>query len=146
MSSDAELLGCRLVVPCRPAVPVVHMPSFVAICRVVWWGPEKRCVVIFCFNSLIYNKNIQNLNALHGNGAMESAGNLLGAYGFGSGLTCHNLLPLHDRPVMDGLLATNDCGATVQTPYELYDEGISNIVSPDPRDTFFSERAACFRN
>ncbi len=102
--------------------------------------------MIYFFNSLNYNKNILNLNALHGNGAMEGADCLLGAYGFGSDVACHNLPTLHDRPVVDGLLATNGCGATVQTPYELYDEGFSNIVSPDPCCTTFSERAACIRN
>lgn len=102
--------------------------------------------MICCFNSLIYNKNILNLNTFHDNGAMEGADSLLSAYGFGPGATCHNLPTLHDRPVMDGLLATNGCGATVQAPYELYDEGFSNIGSPDPRGTIFSERAACFRN
>lgn len=69
------------------------------------------------------------LDTEQGDGVMEQSSTLLGKYVLGTDAVYHNLSVQHDPQVVDGLLATNDYGASVTAPDGLYDEGFTNTVS-----------------
>ncbi|SDN44951.1 Ca2+-binding protein, RTX toxin-related [Lutimaribacter pacificus] len=69
------------------------------------------------------------LDTTQGNGIMEGADALLGHYDIGTDAVYHDLGVQHDPRVVDGLLATNDYGASALNPDGLYDEGFNNTPS-----------------
>ncbi|WP_279577997.1 Hint domain-containing protein [Paracoccus versutus] len=93
----------------------------------------------------LYLGNKDILDTHQGNGTMEDAAQLLGSYTGTAGMpgdnqfTIHQLWVRHDPLVNDGLLATNDYGATATTPDGLYDEGFANTPSGGQNGSSFSE-------
>lgn len=84
------------------------------------------------------------LDTVQGNGEMEQSATLLGNYVVGTDAVYHNLHVQHDARVVDGLLATNDYGASSTEPDGLYDEGFTNTVSGgfselDSQQLFFAD-------
>ena len=69
------------------------------------------------------------LDTAQGNGVMENASTLLGNYTVGTDAVYHTLQAQHDPIVVDGLLATNDYGASALNPDGLFNEGFTNTVS-----------------
>lgn len=69
------------------------------------------------------------LDTTQGNGLMEQSATLLGKYTIGTDADYHSLQVQHDPLVVDGLLATNDFGASTFAPDGLYNEGFNNTVS-----------------
>lgn len=92
-----------------------------------------------------YLGNQSILDTTQGNGVMEGAGSLLGGYDATVGtpgdgqFTLHTLHTRHDPAVNDGLLATNDYGASASYPDGYYDEGFSNAPTAGQNGTTFSE-------
>ncbi|WP_439103942.1 Hint domain-containing protein [Celeribacter marinus] len=84
------------------------------------------------------------LDTDQGNGVMEQSATLLRSYMVGTDAVYHNLHVHHDPQVVDGLLATNDYGASTTAPDGLYDEGFTNTVSGgfselDSQQLFFAD-------
>lgn len=81
-------------------------------------------------NNVFYIGNRPILDTVQGNGVMEDAAKLLGRYDHGSGFEYYDLQTQHDPIVVDGLLASNDYGATEANPGAgLYNEGFANTPS-----------------
>ena len=85
------------------------------------------------------------LDTQQGDGTMEGASNLLGTYGATGGapganqFTLHQLWVREDPVTANGLLVTNDYGATAAIPDGSYDEGFSNTPSGGQNKSSFSE-------
>ncbi|MEG4645588.1 Hint domain-containing protein [Paracoccus sp. APAP_BH8] len=92
-----------------------------------------------------YLGNKEILDTHQGDGTMEEAARLLGSYTGTAGMpgdnqfTIHQLWVRHDPLANDGLLATNDYGATATNPDGLYDEGFANTPSGGQNGSSFSE-------
>jgi Ca2+-binding RTX toxin-like protein len=79
--------------------------------------------------NVFYIGTLPILDTVQGNGVMENAATLLRNYVIGTDAVYHTLRAQHDPLVVDGVLATNDFGASSLNPDGLYNEGFTNTVS-----------------